>query len=106
MDGLHEMMPLQAPPPKSAVPVADSSCLGQVLSPGFHSHKGGIQEGLWHGDDFPSSYNIRIVDDGVDCFLIELWDPFPVQLVLQRALSDGRGYCSRKVKPIFHFIQL
>lgn len=106
MDELHEMMSLPAPPSKRAVLLAGSCFLDQFLSPGLHSHKRGIQEGLWDGNGFHSSYNIRIVDDGVDCFLIELWDSFPVKLLLQRALSDCRGYCSRKVRPISHFTQL
>lgn len=48
----------------------------------------GNWESEWEGGGFLSSHSIRFVDDGVDCFLIKLWDPFPVKLFLQRALSD------------------
>lgn len=44
------------------------------------------------GDGFRSSYSIRVVDGGADCFLTELWDPIPVTVLLQRALSDCRNY--------------
>lgn len=104
--GVHEMMSLPGPAIQTRRLVADYSFLDLFSFPGRQSHEWGIQKGLWDGNGFHSSYNVRIVDDGVDCFLIELRDPFPVKLLLQRALSDRYSYCSRKVKPISHFTQL
>lgn len=67
-----------------------------VLSLGFSAIPR-IGEGRREGEGSRSSYRVRVVDDGLDCFLIELWDPVPVQLLLQRALSDRCKCCSREV---------
>lgn len=54
------------------------------------------QTSEWEGDGFHCSYSIRLVDDGVDCFLIELWDPIPIKLLLQTALSGCCNCCIEK----------
>lgn len=71
-------------------PVSCHSFSKQFPSPGLPSQK----QGLW--EDFRSSYSVRIVDNGVDCLLIELWDPILVKLLLKTALSDCSNCCLEK----------